>query len=206
MSDILPPPYPGDFVSQNGLYRTLTTVYEWIGAEYNTLAEAGAFEEIRELQVPTRVPSADAFKQVAVMDQFYTHQMLQHLRRAYDQLLREWEEDWLNKVAIARRAEILGAIIEVFHSSWMPSEKREAKHIEDQETARLTRKQLSERVHALTHHARQQIKTAASKDEKWWTQGMENNEEESSHPEETDGQSSSDDQGPNPDHPGDSRW
>jgi len=178
LSEITPPPYPADFLTVAGLYRLLQSLLVWVNHEYDALADTSYYEVYKDIDVPTSIPEASIHANVAISDIFYTWRWLRQLREYYDTVIRDFEDEWECEVAIARRADLLQRTVKLLNNAFQSAEVRGAKSLEQEEADRIAAKQMQSKFQALSHNVRQTLREDASKDEAWWSQGMEIKPEE----------------------------
>jgi len=122
--DILSPPYPSDGISADGLYQILKELKKWV----NKYRDAHNKEIGQELiPLVKDLPDKKAYIGQPIMTQWGHLLLLRRIRESWDDLIRNYESDWDDKLCIRHRVLMLQSAAILLNNAFMPYEHREAR-------------------------------------------------------------------------------
>jgi len=122
--DIESPPYPNEGVNPDGLFNTMGALRVWVlkyRDTHNALIGQDLIPSVKDL------PNKKAYTTQPVITQ-YTHLLLiRRMREGWDHLVRNYEDDWDDKMCVRQRVVMLQSAALLLNSAFTPYEHREAR-------------------------------------------------------------------------------
>ena len=134
--EISSPPYPRKSVNPRELCQALGELYQWV-EDQRTWAEEIAVK----LHAPERpylppiiskevTQNFDRFITLSVTDMFSSWTVLRQIRESYDEVIRNYEDDWSSDTCSFQRLAIIKAGAFLLAIAYLPHERREAKEMD----------------------------------------------------------------------------
>ncbi len=128
--EIISPPWPGDGTNAELLYQRLLELRDWVNQYRDGLNEQVGQDLIPATRKP---PKAAVYTMQPVEMQHRHYQIMRLIRSQWDQLVRDYEDEWDSRWRVQRHIMLVQAAVQMFNDAFTSFEVQEARAHEEQD-------------------------------------------------------------------------
>lgn len=127
------PPNPPITATSATLYRSLVGLRMWVVEQVDKIRQEVPQSYAKSLKDPAPIPNEAVWGVVSVMDKYVALMYARMIRESWDEILREHETDWSDRIAVQKRFYLLHTVLHMLREAFVDHETREARHAQRME-------------------------------------------------------------------------
>lgn len=132
-SEIIYPPFPGDFLRVNRLPAFVGDLLQWCYEEYSQIqgrvvyVPADIQGKFDELELPKETVTCNV-DMMAIADVYEVFSRMRQIRRNFNEMVNHWEDDYDNDRCVGLRISFVSVAIQAVKLATLTGEQRELQH------------------------------------------------------------------------------